>query len=135
MTDTRSPEQRSRIMKAVGTKHTGPELIVRKMLHGLGCRYALHCRDLPGSPDIVMPSRRKIVFVHGCFWHGHKCRYGRPPKSRTDYWLSKVETNAKRDRRNQVALRRGGWSVLVVWQCQTRDAQRLRDKLLSFAQS
>ena len=130
--DTRTPEQRSRIMKSVRTKHTGPELVVRRLLHGLGCRYALHRRDLPGSPDIVMPTRGKIVFVHGCFWHGHKCRYGRLPKSRPDYWLPKVLANRQRDRRNRTALTRAGWSVLVVWQCQTRTPDRLKPKLIAF---
>ena len=133
--DTRTPEQRSRIMRSVGTKHTGPELIVRKLLHALGCRYALHRKDLPGSPDIVMPSRRKVVFVHGCFWHGHKCRYGRSPKSRPDYWVPKVLANSRRDRRNRAALIRAGWSVLVIWQCQTRHPERLRAMLLSFVDS
>lgn len=133
--DTRTPEQRSRIMASVGTKHTGPELLVRSLLHALGCRYSLHRRDLPGSPDIVMRSRRKIVFVHGCFWHGHSCRYGRPPKSRPDYWLPKVLANARRDRRNRASLTRTGWSVLVVWQCQTRDIERLRGRLLAFLKS
>lgn len=133
--DTRTPEQRSRIMRSVRTKHTGPELIVRKLLHALGCRYALHTKNLPGSPDIVMPSRRKIVFVHGCFWHGHKCRYGRSPKSRPDYWVPKVLANSRRDRRNRATLIRAGWSVLVIWQCQTKHPARLRAKLLSFVNS
>src|SRR5579885_529608 len=133
--DTRTPEQRSRIMKSVRTKHTGPELIVRKLIHGLGCRYALHRKDLPGSPDIVMPSRRKIIFVHGCFWHGHACRYGRLPKSHSEYWIPKVSSNCRRDRKNRAALKRRGWSVLVVWQCQTRERDRLKAKLLAFLRS
>src|SRR4051812_23458715 len=119
-------------MKSVGTKNTGPELIVRRLLHGLGCRYSLHQKDLPGSPDIVMRSRKKIVFVHGCFWHGHGCRYGRLPKSRTDYWHPKVLANSKRDRRNRSALSGCGWSVLLVWQCETKDPERLLRKLRNF---
>lgn len=132
MTDTRSPEQRSMIMRSVGTKNTGPELIVRKLLHAAGYRYSLHRRDLPGSPDIVMRSRRKIVFVHGCFWHGHRCRYGQPPKSRRAYWLPKLAANAARDKRNRTLLREKGWSVLVVWQCETRHPSRLERKLIRF---
>lgn len=134
MADTRSPEQRSRIMKSVGTKHTGPELLVRKMLHGLGCRYGLHRKDLPGSPDIVMPAHGKIVFVHGCFWHGHDCKYGRLPKSRPDYWAPKIAANRKRDRRNRSLLARSGWSVTVVWQCQTKRPAVLRRRLMAFLQ-
>src|SRR4051812_4371582 len=135
MADTRSPEQRSKIMSAVGTKDTGPEMIVRRILHAAGCRYGLHRRDLPGSPDVVMPSRKKIVFVHGCFWHGHKCRYGRPPKSRSEYWLPKLTANALRDKLNQSRLAKAGWSVLVVWQCETRRPIRLKEKLIRFVQT
>ena len=133
--DTRTAEQRSRIMKSVATRHTGPELVVRKALHALGCRYGLHRKDLPGSPDIVMPSREKIILVHGCFWHGHRCRYGRPPKSRSEYWLPKISANSKRDRRNLAALNRAGWTVLVVWQCQTKHPEKLRTKLIAFLKS
>jgi DNA mismatch endonuclease (patch repair protein) len=135
MADTRSPLQRSAIMRAVSTKNTGPEIVVRRMLHREGYRFGLHRRDLPGSPDIVLPKHSKIVFVHGCFWHGHKCRYGRPPKSRSEYWLPKLAANKKRDLRNRAALRRVGWSVLVVWQCETRDPESLRTKLLKFVRS
>lgn len=133
MADTRSPQQRSAIMRAVGTKNTGPELAVRRMLHRVGYRYRLHGRELPGSPDIVLPRFSKVVFVHGCFWHGHKCRFGRPPKSRTDYWLPKLLQNKERDRRNRRALRALGWSVLVVWQCEVRNPIKLQEKLLRFA--
>src|ERR1051325_667957 len=97
MTDTRTKEQRSRIMKSVGTRDTGPELAVRRMLHRMGYRYRLHRKDLPGRPDIAFPSRRKAIFVHGCFWHGHACSKGKLPKSRLDYWTAKVKANQDRD--------------------------------------
>jgi DNA mismatch endonuclease (patch repair protein) len=118
MADTRTPDQRRRIMQSVGTKHTGPELKVRRALHALGFRFRLHRRDLPGSPDIVLPKWRTAIFVHGCFWHGHGCAKGRPPKSNPDYWLPKIEANRERDRRNESRLREGKWKVLTIWQCQ-----------------
>src|SRR5712664_2810518 len=99
MADTRTKEQRSRIMKSVGTYHTGPELTVRRLLHRLGYRYRLHRRDLPGRPDIVFPGRRKAIFIHGCFWHGHDCSKGKLPKSRTEYWTAKIRANQDRDAR------------------------------------
>src|SRR3712207_4654869 len=113
--DTRSPEQRSRIMRSVGTQNTGPEWIVRRLLHSNGYRYRLHPKRLPGKPDIVFPSRRKAIFVHGCFWHGHKCDKGRAPKSRLDYWAPKLEANAARDARNLRQLADLGWEALTVW--------------------
>ncbi|HVZ99151.1 MAG TPA: very short patch repair endonuclease [Caulobacterales bacterium] len=117
MADTRTPEQRRRIMQAVGTKDTGPELIVRSALHRAGLRFRLHRRDLPGSPDLVFASRRVAVFVHGCFWHGHKCSKGRMPKSRIDYWGPKIAKNRERDARNVRRLRRLGWTAITVWEC------------------
>jgi|SRR5579871_1689076 len=132
MADTRSPEVRRRIMQAVRTRDTGPEMIVRRLLHFLGFRYRLHRKSLPGSPDIVFPSRKRIVLVHGCYWHGHGCPKGRLPKSRLDYWRAKIESNRRRDRRNIRSLRRLGWAVLVVWQCETHDARLLQRRLLRF---
>lgn len=134
MVDTRTPEQRSRIMRSVGTKNTGPEIVVRRLLHAEGYRFSLHRRDLPGSPDIVLPKHSKIVFVHGCFWHGHGCAKGQLPKSRTDYWDQKIEANKARDEKRLAALRRMGWSVKVVWQCQTKNPDRLQAKLRRFVQ-
>ncbi len=96
-------------------------MALRRALHRLGYRYRLHRRDLPGSPDIVFPSRRKVVFVHGCFWHGHDCRWGRLPKSRPEYWLPKIEANRARDNRALTRLCEGGWQTMVVWQCDLRD--------------
>lgn len=132
MVDTRSPAQRSKIMKSVGTRNTGPEIVVRKVLHALGYRFRLYRNDLPARPDIVLPGRRKVVLVHGCFWHGHGCAKGRLPKSRLDYWRPKIAENKKRDRRNVGKLRSLGWKVLVVWQCETKSPEKLRSKLLKF---
>ena len=132
MADSRSPQQRSKIMSSVGTKNTGPELFVRRLLHAEGYRFSLHRRDLPGAPDIVMRRYGKVIFVNGCFWHAHSCRYGRPPKSRGDYWLPKLAKNAERDKQNISKLRKSGWSVLVVWQCETKRPSSLRTKILRF---
>ena len=131
MADTRTPAQRSRIMKSVGTAHTGPELAVRRVLHKLGYRFRLHGRDLPGRPDIVLPRFKTVVFVHGCFWHGHKCSKGRPPKSRKDYWIPKIRGNRARDRRNLKALDVLGWKHIIVWQCETSDIASLRRMFVS----
>jgi DNA mismatch endonuclease (patch repair protein) len=119
-------------MRAVGTAHTGPEWIVRRLLHKNGYRYRLHAKRLPGRPDVVFPSRRKAIFVHGCFWHGHGCSKGRAPKSKLDYWGPKLDQNAARDRRNEDDLRRLGWETLTVWQCETKDEAELLARLKSF---
>lgn len=120
-------------MAAVGGKDTAPELAVRRMLHAMGFRFRLHRRDLPGTPDIVLPGRRKAIFVHGCFWHGHRrCAFGRLPKSRLDYWAPKIESNRLRDARKAAALRRAGWSVATVWACATREPDRLAARLRRF---
>ena len=130
--DTRSPEQRRRIMQAVKSKDTGPELTVRRMLHAMGHRLRLHRKNLPGRPDIVLPKHRKVIFVHGCFWHAHGCRKGQPPKSRQDYWLPKPEANVQRDASKINDLRSMGWKVLIVWQCETRDHAALAQRLQQF---
>lgn len=130
--DTRSPEQRRRIMQAVKSKDTTPEIIVRRLLHRLGYRFRLHRKDLPGRPDIVLPKFRKAIFVHGCFWHAHGCAKGQPPKSRQEYWLPKLEANVNRDRAKIDELERLGWGVLVVWQCETKDADGLGRRLQAF---
>jgi DNA mismatch endonuclease (patch repair protein) len=119
-------------MKAVRTKDTGAEMIVRRLLHARGYRYRLHRRDLPGSPDIVFPRLRKVLFVHGCFWHGHECNKGRLPKSKLDYWRPKIEANKERDLRSIAALSELGWEVAVVWQCELRDESALMAKLNNF---
>jgi len=132
MADTRTPEQRRRIMQSVGTRDTGPELIVRRIVYGLGHRYRLNVKGLPGRPDIVFPGRMKAIFVHGCFWHGHGCHKGRAPKSRLDYWKPKLKTNKKRDAAQLLALKVLGWSVLTVWQCETTDPKALSSRLSAF---
>lgn len=121
MVDTRTPAQRRHIMQSVGQKDTGPELAIRRALHRLGYRFRLHEKKLPGRPDIVFPSRHKVVFIHGCFWHGHNCSKGKLPKSRNEYWIPKIEANKDRDERTINALREAGWESLVVWQCQVTD--------------
>ena len=118
MTDTRTPEQRRHIMRSVKQKDTGPELLIRRALLRLGYRFRLHAKELPGRPDIVFPGRRKVVFIHGCFWHGHDCRKGKLPQTRTEYWIPKIEGNKTRDERVLNELRNVGWESLVVWQCE-----------------
>jgi DNA mismatch endonuclease (patch repair protein) len=132
MVDNRTPESRSALMARISGKNTAPELIVRRLLHSLGYRFRLHRRDLPGTPDVVFPSRRKAIFVNGCFWHAHGCRIGQPPKSRAEFWRPKFERNRVRDKRNRADLRAMGWTVLTVWQCQTREADELSTRLLTF---
>ncbi|MEZ5937520.1 MAG: DNA mismatch endonuclease Vsr [Hyphomonadaceae bacterium] len=130
MADVFDPETRSRVMRAVQSRNTTPELRVRKAAHALGLRFRLHRSDLPGSPDLVFPSRRVVVFVHGCFWHGHTCPRGaRTPETNRDYWLAKIARNRKRDRAAIRALEKLGWRVVVVWECQTRDADKLSRRL------
>lgn len=132
MADTRSPAQRSQIMASVGQRNTGPEWVIRRLLHAQGFRYRLHDKKLPGKPDIVFASRRKAIFVHGCFWHGHGCAKGRAPKSRQDYWLPKLEANRRRDVEVLKQLQHIGWKSLVVWQCETKDLSALSEKLWVF---
>ena len=132
MVDTRTREQRRRIMRAVGSRDTVPEWAVRKFLHKLGYRYRLHRKDLPGKPDLVFPARNKVIFVHGCYWHAHGCRYGRPPKSRLEYWLPKLDENKRRDAEKTKQLETMGWKVLTVWQCETKDMESLALTLCNF---
>jgi len=132
MVDNRSAKSRSALMSRIGGKNTAPELVVRRLLHSLGYRFRLHRRDLPGTPDIVFPSRRKVIFVNGCFWHAHGCRIGQPPKSRPEFWIPKLERNRARDARNKRVLRRLGWGVLTIWQCKARTRGRLESRLISF---
>jgi DNA mismatch endonuclease (patch repair protein) len=123
---------RSRIMAAVPQRDSKPELIVRRLIHGMGYRYRLHVRDLPGSPDIVLPRLRKIIFVHGCFWHRHRCKRATTPATRRRFWLTKFEQNKARDQRNLRDLRKGGWRALVVWECWTLRPEWLTKRLLAF---
>lgn len=133
--DSLTREQRSYCMSRIRGKDTGPEMIVRRMAHALGFRFRLHRRDLPGKPDLVFPRLRSIVFVHGCFWHMHRCQRGRVPKSNQAYWTAKRERNTKRDVRNVRALRRAGWRVLTVWECDLKDHDRLARRLERFLRS
>jgi DNA mismatch endonuclease (patch repair protein) len=118
----RTDPKRSALMKRVGRKDTGPERVVRRYLHAAGLRYTLHPGALPGTPDIVLPRRRTVVFVHGCFWHGHDCAHGRvPARSNAHYWNAKIADNRARDHRKNAALKALGWHVEVVWECECRD--------------
>lgn len=119
-------------MAAVGTKDTGAERAVRSVVHRLGYRYSLRRTDLPGRPDLVFVGRRKVIFVHGCFWHGHSCRYGQLPKSRPDYWQPKLAANKTRDRLQARQLRSDGWSVLTVWQCELKNERLLEARIRGF---
>jgi DNA mismatch endonuclease (patch repair protein) len=131
--DNVSPARRSEIMARVRSKDTGPELIVRRLVHALGYRYRLHRIDLPGKPDMVFVGRRKVVFVHGCFWHGHRgCARARIPAANRQYWDTKIARNKARDRERTNALRRAHWGVLTLWECQLRDARQLERRIRSF---
>ena len=139
MPDTVTPERRSEIMSNIRAKDMKPEMAVRRITHAMGYRYRLHGKDLPGKPDLVFPSRRKVIFVHGCFWHQHAspaCKIARRPRSNQSYWLPKLERNAERDIEHQSKLAESGWDVLVIWECETRTdssgdmvANRIRDFL------
>ncbi len=120
-------------MRAVRSKNTRPEMTVRRLTHSLGYRYRLHRADLPGKPDLIFPSRRKAVFVHGCFWHGHDCKRGsRVPATNTSYWISKVARNRVRDASQLRDLHALGWTPLVIWECETKDLATLSARLRSF---
>ncbi|VTU37450.1 Very short patch repair protein [Variovorax sp. PBS-H4] len=124
MVDVVSPADRSRMMAGIQGKNTKPELIVRRMLFASGYRFRLHRRDLPGTPDIVMPGRKVAVFVHGCFWHMHQgCRFAKMPTTRPEFWTAKLVANVARDRSAVEKLQGLGWRVLCIWECSTRDAE------------
>ena len=132
MPDHVAKNVRSAIMASVGTRNTGPKLTLRRAAHRLGFRYRTNVRDLPGSPDLVFPKLRKVIFVHGCYWHGHECRWGKLPKSRVDYWSAKIVGNRERDARAVTGLKRQGWKVLIAWQCQIRDLGSSMPRILKF---
>lgn len=123
---------RSEMMAAIRSKNTEPEMLVRRLVHGMGYRYRLHRPDLPGKPDLVFPSKRKIIFVHGCFWHQHGCILSHLPKSNASYWVPKLERNRSRDVHNRRKLRKQGWRILVIWECRLRDRDRLKRRLSAF---
>ena len=120
-------------MAAVRSKDTTPEMKVRRLVHSMGYRYKLHSSNLPGKPDLVFISQKKVIFVHGCFWHGHNgCSKSRLPKTRVDFWQPKIENNVRRDRRVKQALNRKGWNYLTIWQCQLKDLKKTAVRLRAF---
>ncbi len=133
MVDRLTVSRRSEIMSHILGKNTVPEITVRRLVHSLGYRYRLHSRMLPGKPDLVFTKRRKVIFVHGCFWHMHpKCPKGRPPKSKLEYWLPKLKENRRRDLRLQKDLRKKQWDFLVVWQCELKKLENVKQKIIKF---
>ena len=132
MANTHTPQQRRTNMQAVRSKNTAPELLIRSITHRLGFRFRLHRKDLPGTPDIVFPSRKKVIFVHGCFWHGHDCPRGALPSSNRDFWQSKITKNRTRDSHSEEQLEKEGWRVLTVWECETKDQEVLEERITRF---
>ncbi len=130
MADVHSPQVRSYNMSMIKGKNTKPEIMVRKFLHSKGFRFRLHKKDLPGKPDIVLPKYRTVIFIHGCFWHGHKnCKYFVVPKTRTKWWLNKIERNRLNDNRNDTKLRKAGWKIITLWECQLKPKKVLKTLL------
>jgi DNA mismatch endonuclease (patch repair protein) len=130
MADVHNPEQRSRNMAAIKGTNTKPEMRVRSILYGLGYRYRLHRKDLPGKPDIVLAKHRTVIFVHGCFWHCHDCRRGSVvPKTRSEFWSAKRGGNVVRDEKHMAALKAAGWKVITIWECQTRTDEDICNSL------
>jgi len=119
--DVHSPEQRSYNMSRIKGKNTKPELLVRKWLWSHSYRYRLHRKDLPGKPDIVFPGRKKVIFVHGCFWHKHNCKYFKWPQTNTDFWKKKINKNVRRDQKNYQALTADGWDYFIIWECELKE--------------
>ena len=135
MADRFTPEERSRIMARIKGKNTKPEILVRRLLHRMGYRFRIHGTKLPGKPDIVLPRHHKIVFVHGCFWHGHDCKRGTRAASNAEFWNEKIEGNKIRDERKRKELEALNWTVLTVWECETKNVERLADRLRKFMES
>lgn len=134
MVDIVSSEKRSDMMSGIRGKDTKPEITVRRLLHRLGYRFRLHRKELPGRPDIVLPKWHTVIFVNGCYWHGHKdCHLFRPPKTRTEFWTNKIAGNRARDERNYSALRDAGWKVVIIWECAVSKKLSLSDKQLELA--
>ena len=124
-------EQRSRNMSAIKSKNTKPEIKVRKVLHSMGYRFRLHRKDLPGSPDIVLPKYKTVIFVHGCFWHRHEnCKYASIPKTRQEFWNKKFKTNIERDLEIQDKIKNLNWRSVVIWECETKNMENLKDKII-----
>ena len=130
MPDIYDSRTRSVLMSGIRTRNTKPEMLVRSLLHRMGYRFRLHRRELPGSPDIVLPKHKTVIFVHGCFWHQHEgCRKARRPKSNRHFWDSKLDANVSRDHRNRAALEQLGWRVLTIWECETSHTDEVVEKL------
>lgn len=135
-TDNLTPDDRIRTMQSVHSVDTSPEKVVRRLLYSMGYRYRLHRADLPGKPDIVFACRKKVIFVHGCFWHSHNCKAGnKRPKTNSTYWQTKLQKNCERDQRHQEQLQADGWQVFVVWECETKYRSLLQEKLLAFLEN
>lgn len=131
--DVFTREKRSQIMSRVSGRNTKPEIVVRSLLHKLGYRFRLHRKDLPGKPDITLPKHKKIIFVHGCFWHGHMgCSRSERPSTNNEFWREKLDKNIKRDKETVDALKKLGWDVLIIWTCEVKCKNELKSKLLSF---
>ena len=131
--DVFTPHDRARVMRAVKGKNTKPEMIVRRLAHAMGYRFRLHRKDLPGKPDLVFPGRKAVIFVHGCFWHGHDCARGsRQPKQNADYWRTKIGRNVERDADTLEALAAQGWRTLVLWECEMKDRDALAERIRAF---
>ncbi len=134
MAEKLSPDRRSENMRRVRGKDTKPEMVVRRLLHRLGYRFRVHRRDLPGRPDIVLPKYKTVVFVHGCFWHGHTCRKGvLRPVNNAEFWAKKIDDNVRRDLRSCTALQDAGWRVLVIWECRLKEPESLYECLKGIA--
>jgi len=133
--DKLTPERRSENMRRIKSKGMKPELLVRSLVHNMGYRFRLHRKDLPGKPDLVFGPKRKAIYVHGCFWHGHEdpaCPYRRTPKSNLEYWLPKLNRNRQRDKEHLLNLNAAGWESLVIWECEVRQPETVKKKIRAF---
>jgi DNA mismatch endonuclease, patch repair protein len=136
--DIYTKQKRSQIMSHISGKNTKPEIIIRKIAHSLGYRFRLHKKDLPGKPDIVFPKYKKVIFVNGCFWHGHKnCKRSKLPTTNKNFWKDKIEGNKKKDKGNLIRLKKLGWNYLVIWQCEIKVAnhEKMKNKINKFLSS
>ena len=133
MADVFSPEKRSQVMQKIRSKNTKPEIVIRQAIHRLGYRFRLHDKSLPGNPDIIMPKYHTVIQVRGCFWHGHDCKDGHIPKSRKEYWEPKIRATIERDEKNDHKLRKDGWKLIIVWECQCMTKDSLTNELMRIA--
>lgn len=130
MSDVVNAETRSKMMSKIRSKNTSPELSIRKALHARGFRYRIHAKNLPGTPDLVLPKYKAAIFIHGCFWHGHNCRYFKVPQTRKEFWMEKIGKNQERDKRQLALLQSLNWRVLIIWECAVRAMKKQRTPLL-----